>query len=81
MRNVTKDRMDGASGMYGKKTKANLKEKEHLEHSGVMGRIILKYIFSVGRIELSQDREKWRAPVKVALNLRVHKSAENFLVR
>ena len=47
------------------------------EDLGVDGRIILKRILkkcdldSVGWIDLYQDRDRWRALVNVAMNLRV----------
>jgi len=53
----------------------NLRERNHLEDPGVNGRIILRWIFGkwdVGiRIELAQDRDKWRALVNAVVNLRV----------
>jgi hypothetical protein len=49
-----------------------------LEESGVNGRIILKWIFerlngNVEWIDLVQDRERWRAFVKVVMKLGFHK--------
>jgi hypothetical protein len=44
----------------------NLRERDHLEDSGVDDRLILRWIFrkwDVG-IELAQDRDRWRALLK-----------------
>jgi hypothetical protein len=44
-----------------------MKERDHLEDSGVDGRIILRWIFrkwnegNMDWIELAQDRDRWRA--------------------
>jgi hypothetical protein len=52
-------------------------ERDHLEHLGVDGWIILKWIFKkvgwVGTdwIDLAQDRDRWRALVNAVINLRV----------
>ena len=54
-----------------------LEEKNHLEDSGVDGRIILRWIFrkwDVGGmdwIDLAQDRDRWRALVNAVINFRV----------
>ena len=50
--------------------------KNHLEDSGVDGRIIVSWIFrkwDIGRdwIELAQDRDRWRARVNAVMNFRV----------
>jgi hypothetical protein len=47
-----------------------------LQYPGLDERIILKWIFErldggVDWIDLAQDREKWRAVVNAAMNLRV----------
>jgi len=46
-----------------------LKERDHLEDLSVEGRLILKLFFEkdagdVDRIDLSHERDKWRAVVK-----------------
>ena len=51
-------------------------ERDHLGDAGVDGRIILRWIFRKGCgdidwIELTQDRESWRALVNAVMNLRV----------
>jgi len=72
--------MGGACSKYGGRGVAytgfwrgSLRERDHLEGPGVDGRIILRWIFrmwDVG-IELAQDRDRWRALVNAAMNLRV----------
>jgi hypothetical protein len=47
-----------------------------LEDPGIDGKIILKWIFKrldggADRIDLAQDRDRWRAVVNTAMNLRV----------
>jgi hypothetical protein len=54
----------------------NLRERNHLENPGIVGRIILRWMFKrwdVGGmdwIELAQDRDRRRAFVNAVMNLR-----------
>jgi len=54
----------------------NLRERYHLGVPGIDERIILRWIFrkwdvGMDRIELAQDRDRWRALVHAVMNLRV----------
>jgi hypothetical protein len=55
----------------------NLRERDHLEDPDVDGRIILRWIFrkwdvaGMDRIELTEDRDRWRTIVNAVMNLRV----------
>jgi hypothetical protein len=53
----------------------HLKESDHLGDPRVDGRIILKSIKKwdggIDWIELTQDRDRWRAVVNAVMNLRV----------
>jgi len=57
----------------------NLRERNHLGDPGVDGSGILRRIFMKGdgggggkeRIDLTQDRDRWRALVSAVMNLRV----------
>jgi len=54
----------------------NLRNRDHLENTGIDGRIIFKWIFKkwdegVDWIELPQDRDRWQALVNVLINLQV----------
>jgi hypothetical protein len=53
-----------------------LREGDHLKNPSVDGRITLKWFFGkwdgcMDWIQLAQDRDRWRAFVKLAMNLRV----------
>jgi CRISPR/Cas system-associated protein Cas7 (RAMP superfamily) len=85
--------MGGACSTYGERRSVyrvllgKLKEGDHLGDPGADGRIILRWIFrkwDVGLwpmdwIELAEYRNRWRALVTAVMNLRVSKSAGNFL--
>ena len=54
----------------------NLREGDRLEDAYVGGRIILKWILEkwngdMDRIDVAQDRNRWRAVVNAVMNLRV----------
>ena len=51
----------------------NMRERDHLEDTGLDGRIILKWNFRRGVewIDLAQDRDRWRAPLNAVRNIRV----------
>jgi hypothetical protein len=55
----------------------NLKEGDHFRDPGLDGRIILKWIFrkwdvgGVNWIELTQDRDRWRALANAEMTLQV----------
>jgi hypothetical protein len=54
----------------------NLKGREHLGHTGVNGRIILKWIskkYRVDWIHLAEYRAQWQALVKAVMTLGFHK--------
>jgi hypothetical protein len=60
-------------------------ERDHLENLCLDGRIILKWFFrklggGMDWIALVQDRDRWQALVKAVMNIRVPKSAGNFLI-
>jgi hypothetical protein len=63
----------------------SLRERGHWGGQDVDGRIILRWIFrkrdGVGMdlIDLSEDRDRWRALLNSAMNLRVPYNAGNFL--
>jgi hypothetical protein len=57
--------------------RVNLREKDHLEHLGIYGRIILKgssrnrVACGMDWIDLAQDRDRWGAVVKMVMKLQV----------
>jgi hypothetical protein len=57
--------------------RGNLRERDHLEDPSVGGRIILRWIFrkwdvlGMDLIELTYDRDRWRALVNGVMILRV----------
>jgi hypothetical protein len=60
------------------------RERDHLEDTGVDGRIILRWIFrkwdgGMDWVDLDQDRKRWRTLVKAVMKLRVAYNAGNFL--
>jgi len=62
-----------------------VRERDNLEGPCVDGRIILRWtlrkwdVGGMDRIELAQDRDRWRALVNAVMNLRVPRNAGNFL--
>jgi len=56
-------------------------ERDHLEDTGLDGRIILKWNFRTGVdwIDLAQDRDKWRALVNAVRNIWVPQMFDTFM--
>jgi hypothetical protein len=55
-----------------------MREGGHFEDPGGNGRIILKQIFKnchggINRIDVAQDRDRWRASVSAVINFGFHK--------
>ena len=73
--------MSGACGTYGGNVRVgilweNLRGRVYLEDIGKHGRVILKWILKkwdggIDWIDPAQDRDRWRAVVKVVAKLRV----------
>jgi hypothetical protein len=67
----------GEAEMYTGLLWENLRERDHLENTGVDVKIILRWIFKIcvergmDWIHLAQDGDRWRAFVNAAMNLRV----------
>jgi hypothetical protein len=56
--------------------RGNLKERGHLEDTGLDGRIILGWIFTkwhggMDWIDLAQDWDRWQAVINEVMNFRV----------
>jgi hypothetical protein len=54
----------------------NLREGDHLEDTGLDGRIILKWIFErldggIDWIDMAQERDRWQAVVNAVMNFQV----------
>jgi hypothetical protein len=68
----TRDRGELHSGFWW----GNLRERDHLEDPGINGRIILRRIFmqwdgGMDRIDLVEDRDRWRDVLNGVMNLQV----------
>jgi hypothetical protein len=69
-------RMGERRGVY-RVLVAKPEERDHLGDPGVDGRIILRWMFkqwdvgSMDSIELTQDRDRWRALVNAVMNARI----------
>jgi hypothetical protein len=62
----------------------NLRERDHLEDPGIVGRKILRLIFrkwdgGMDWCMLAQDRDRWRALMNAGMNLWVPYIVGNFL--
>jgi hypothetical protein len=74
---IEKNEMGRACSTYGNRCDfwwENLRERDHWRYPGVDGKIILRLIFrmwDMDWIKLVQDRDRWRALVNAAMNLRI----------
>jgi len=79
--------MGGACSKYGEVYTGfwwgNLRERGHLEGTGIDGRIILRRVWGGGMdwIHLVQYRDRWWALLNAVMNLRGPVNTGNFLTR
>jgi hypothetical protein len=58
----------------------NLRQRGHLGDVGIVGRIILRWIWEgIDWNRLAQDRDRWRAILNAVMNLWVPFNTKNFL--
>ena len=88
---MQKNELGGSCNMYGRDVRClvlscrSLRERDHLDDTGIDGRLILQWIFKkwngggMDWIDPAQKRDRWWALVNAGINFQVPRNAWNLL--